>query len=50
VLLAATTRVRVLRIVARAPAVRHAVMTPAHGRVRVELPPNSVEAITVPPS
>jgi hypothetical protein len=50
VLLAATTRVRVLRIVARAPVVQHAVMTPAHGRVRVELRPNSVEAITVPPS
>jgi hypothetical protein len=50
VLLAATTRVRLLRIAARAPAVRHAVMTPAHGHVRVELLPNSVEAITLPPA
>ena len=47
VLLAAATRVRVLRIVARAPVVRSAVITPAHGRVRVELLPNSVEAITL---
>ena len=47
VLLAATARVRVLRIVARAPAVRSAVIMPAHGRARVELLANSVEAITV---
>jgi hypothetical protein len=48
VLVAAPATVHVLRIVARAPTVLRAVVVPVSGRARVQLLPNSVEAISVP--
>jgi hypothetical protein len=49
VALDATAEVRVLRIVAHAPTVLQATVAPEGGRVRVELPPSSVDAITLAP-
>jgi hypothetical protein len=42
--------VSVLGIVASAPAVRRGVVVAVRGRLRVELPPNSVDAIALPPA
>ena len=50
VALAATARVRVLRVEARAPVVTAATVAPSRRRVLVELPANSVDAITLAPS
>jgi hypothetical protein len=46
----AGARVSVLSIVASAPAVRRGVLVATRGRARVELPPNSVDAIALPPA
>jgi hypothetical protein len=48
VALSARSRVRVVSIVARAPTVETSTATPLRGRVRVELPANSVAAISAP--
>jgi hypothetical protein len=50
VTLGATARARVLRIRAQAPAVSDAVVAPRRGRLAVELPPDSVDAITLAPA
>jgi hypothetical protein len=48
VALSARSRVRLVSIVARAPTVETSTATPLRGRVRVELPANSVAAISAP--
>lgn len=48
--LAALARARVLEVVARAPTVLHASVAPSGGRVRVQLPANSLDAITLAPA
>lgn len=50
VTLDATRQARVLRVRAHAPAVSDAVATPRRGRLVVELPPDSVDAITLAPA
>ena len=50
VTVAARTRVRVLRVVASAPAVRSGVVVAVRGRARVEIPANSVDAIALGPA
>jgi hypothetical protein len=47
VVLDTTTRVRVLRVLARPPTVTRSTIEPAGGRARVELAPNSVDAIAL---